>query len=138
MIAGAASGPVSPQTSSEKMPKKSGEKFCKSDKILKTGDFRKVYKKGLSVKEGTLLFYYLENRQRRNRLGISISSRNIRSAVARNRIKRILREVFRKNKKNTSNGYDIVVVIKRYPGEEKIYKNIEQAFLYFTRKVGIL
>jgi len=115
----------------------SDEKFGKRDRILKTGDFRKVYKKGLSLKEGTLLFYYLPNKLEHNRLGISIGSRYIKSAVTRNKIKRTLREVFRKNKITGGAGNDIVVVLKKEPGTKELYKNMEQAFLSLIKRAKI-
>lgn len=46
------------------------------------------------------------------RLGIVVAKRNVKLAVARNRIKRLVRETFRQQQQRL-NGLDIVVVIKK-------------------------
>ena len=46
------------------------------------------------------------------RLGIVVAKRNVRLAVARNRIKRLVRETFR-HQQQRLNGLDIVVVVKK-------------------------
>src|SRR3989338_4964162 len=62
------------------------------------------------------------------RVGISVPSRVVRAAVKRNRIKRLQREVFRKNKEMLAGPSDIVIIAKR--GAEGLsYKNIEEIFL---------
>lgn len=46
------------------------------------------------------------------RLGIVVAKRNVRLAVARNKLKRLVRESFRQQQQRL-NGLDIVVVIKK-------------------------
>lgn len=55
-----------------------------------------------------------------SRFGFIISTRISKLAVIRNKIKRIMSEVIRKNIKNIKNGYDVVFLIK--PSAVKIEK----------------
>jgi ribonuclease P protein component len=50
------------------------------------------------------------------RLGITVT-RKIGNAVTRNRIKRLVREVFRQNRQRLPNGLDLVFVAKQQAGE---------------------
>jgi len=52
------------------------------------------------------------NGEGKTRFGI-VAGRKVGHAVRRNRIKRLLREVFRLNKKRFPAGYDIIVIVKR-------------------------
>lgn len=91
----------------------SDESFPKREHILKTKDFMVVFKKGSSIKNGPFTIYYIRNGLGHSRLGISISARFIKQASKRNRIKRLIREMYRKNRKNMKIGTDIVLSIKR-------------------------
>ena len=103
--------------------------FRKKSRILKSKDFRKIYKKGVPIKKGWLVLCSLPNDLGQSRIGFSISSRNVKSAVRRNRIRRLFKEVFRLNKGLIKAGYDIVIIIRRNPGKILLYKNIEKVFL---------
>jgi ribonuclease P protein component len=90
-----------------------GEGFSKKERLLKSKDFRVVYTKGRKVSVGGAAICYLENALGHNRLGFSISSRNFKLAAARNRIRRLFREVYRRNKRELRSGFDLVLVVKR-------------------------
>ena len=90
-----------------------GEGFSKKERLLKSKDFRVVYTKGRKVSVGGAAICWLENALGYNRLGFSVSSRNFKLASARNRIRRLFREVYRKNKLDLKIGFDLVLIIKR-------------------------
>ena len=115
----------------------SDEKFSKSDRISKTKNFRAVYNKGRSYKRGEFILYRLTNELGNNRIGFSISSRSVRLAARRNRIRRIFREIYRRNKKAVKTGFDLVLVVRRDPGVKTAYKDFEKTFLELIKGLEI-
>lgn len=112
------------------------EGFEKKEHLLKTKDFRKVYKEGRLAKEGGLFLYALRNDLGLGRIGFSIGSRNIKRAVRRNRIRRLLREIYRRNKKYIDNGLDIIVVVKRDMVKTITYDSLKTRFLKLAKEAG--
>lgn len=72
-------------------------RFSPADRLLRRGDFLRVYDEGRRVREGGFLLFYLRNDAGRHRLGVTVPSR-LGGAVQRNRVKRWLREIFRHNR----------------------------------------
>lgn len=68
------------------------------------------------------------------RLGITVSTKIDKRAVVRNRIKRLIREVFRKNR-GRFDGFDIVVIARK-DASNVPYKDIERELLGALRKSG--
>lgn len=94
---------------------KDGLSFPKGERILKPGDFIRVRKTGKRVSTKSLTVYILRTGSGSRRLGLSVSSR-VGNAVARNRIKRLLREAFRLNKESLPRSSDILVSVKSTEG----------------------
>lgn len=95
-----------------------GEKLLASDRLKRRADFERVQSKGRKVHSARFLFLVLprEDPAARSRLGLTVT-RKVANAVGRNRIKRVLREVFRKNRAFFPSGCDVVVIAKdRAPG----------------------
>ena len=76
----------------------------------------------------------MENGSGEPRLGIT-TTRKMGNAVTRNRARRLLREVFRKNKRFVPNGIDIVVNAKESI-IEVAYREIESDFISFLKRAG--
>lgn len=72
-----------------------GRGFHKSYRLLKPIEFRRVFQQPCRTGDGTLTILARKNNKGHARLGLAISSKAARSAVVRNRIKRIARESFR-------------------------------------------
>jgi len=70
--------------------------FSKSERLLKRGDFLRVYNKG-EKRQGKYIVSYILDKQTSRKIGISVSKK-IGNAVKRNRAKRLIREVYRLNK----------------------------------------
>ena len=87
-------------------------KLRKREHILKSADFRRVYKLGRWAKKNSIVLYCLANDLPYSRIGFSISSKYVKNAVSRNRIRRVIREAYRTNKAIFKNGIDMVVVVK--------------------------
>lgn len=84
------------------------QSFPKSLRLLRQGEFRRVYEEGQrrSAPLGTIFFR--PNGLSQTRLGITAPVR-LGNAVLRNRVKRRLREVFRLNQSAIPGGWDIVL-----------------------------
>jgi ribonuclease P protein component len=98
------------------------ESFGKKEKLKSKVIIDKLFAEGRSVKKYPLLLIYtpLENPSEKvNKVGVSVSKRNFKRAVDRVKIKRLMREVFRKNKylvsSNLAENYAIMLI---YTGRE--------------------
>ena len=80
------------------------------ERIKDPADFRRAFDRKRSVSDGRLIIYGVENGRSYARLGISVSRKKVRKAVQRNRLKRLIREAFRKRKAELPTGLDLVVV----------------------------
>jgi ribonuclease P protein component len=89
--------------------------FRPHERINAPEDFRRAFERKRSASDAAMVVYGVENGRDHPRLGISVSRKKIRSAVARNRVKRLLREAFRLSKAELPSGVDLVVV-PRGPG----------------------
>jgi ribonuclease P protein component len=88
------------------------ESFSKKDRLLKRADFVRVQSRGRKLYTKSLLIMQMENRIGWTRLGVAVSKK-VGNSVKRNRWKRVIREVFRRNRILFPDSVDIVVVPKR-------------------------
>ncbi|MCP4400336.1 MAG: ribonuclease P protein component [bacterium] len=89
------------------------ESFAQHERIKRKTDFQRVYSQGKKkVSSSFILYSYIEEGRSYCRLGIT-ASRKVGNAVARNRCKRMLREIFRQHKTLFPQGVDFVVVVRR-------------------------
>jgi ribonuclease P protein component len=84
--------------------------FRPAERIRRRADFKHVYEHGSRVHSRYCTLFILPNVYAVGRLGIA-ATRKLGDAVQRNRAKRLIREVFRRNK--LADGFDVVVVPKR-------------------------
>ena len=98
--------------------------FPKKFRILRRVDFRLVYEEGQRRSASVCTAFFRPNGLAETRLGITVPVR-VGKAVLRNRIKRRVREVFRRNRETLEGGWDIVVNPRQsaatinYPALEK-------------------
>ena len=65
--------------------------------LKKNSDFRRLYSKGQSAVNPYVVVYCRRNREKVNRLGYTVSTK-LGHAVVRNRVRRRLREIYRKER----------------------------------------
>ncbi len=87
----------------------SGERFPASLRLRKRGEFLRIQRQGVKVSADPLLGLALRNAQGVTRLGITISTK-VGNAVVRNRIRRSLREIFRRHRDIFPQGIDLVLI----------------------------
>jgi len=99
-------------------------------------EYGEVYSRGGSVANRELALYFLKKESDVTRAGTSIS-RRVGTAVVRNRIKRLIKESFRKNEARIKEGYDLVF-IARHAAKGKSFHEVEKAFIDVLSKAGLL
>ena len=88
------------------------EAFPKALRLRSRAEFLKVQSKGQKVSAEPLLGLYLANGLQVTRLGLTVSSK-VGNAVVRARIRRYLRECFRKKKSSLPAGIDLVLIARQ-------------------------
>ena len=84
--------------------------FRPDERIRRRAEFLQIYEHGARVHGRYATLFLMPNNRAFGRLGVA-ATKKIGGAVERNRAKRLIREVFRRNK--IAPGYDLVVVAKR-------------------------
>lgn len=87
-------------------------RYPKSERLLKRADFLRVQGQGRRFTTSRLVILSLPSAVDRTRLGITVSTR-VGNAVVRNRIKRRLREIYRKDRANWPEAMDIVIIARK-------------------------
>jgi ribonuclease P protein component len=85
-------------------------RFRPHEHIRRRAEFKEVYERGSKVHGRFATVFVLANQRPVGRLGIA-ATKKLGGAVQRNRAKRLIREVFRRN--NIAAGFDVVVIPKR-------------------------
>jgi ribonuclease P protein component len=85
-------------------------RFRPAERIRRRGEFQRIYADGTRVHGRFCTVFALRTDKPDGRLGIA-ATRKLGGAVQRNLAKRLIREVFRRNK--IAPGYDVVVIPRR-------------------------
>lgn len=97
-----------------------------------------MYNNKRSVKKEFLALWAAPNGLETTRIGLVVSARAVGLATGRNRIKRILREVYRKNRARIKNGLDIVVAVRTGAAKRADYGTLEETFFELAGRARIL
>jgi len=101
--------------------------FRKYERLRHKNDFKRVYGQGKKIVSSSFVLYIDRDSKRQyRRLGI-IASKKVGNAVKRNHCKRLVRELFRRNKEKFPPGSDVIVVIKRDMVGQR-YAELEEEF----------
>lgn len=109
----------------------------RTNRLRKTADFRAVFAKRSGAKEGQLLLKARASGAKVSRVGIVVSKKIAKQAVARNRMRRMIAQAIQRELGRVKTGADIVVVV--LPGFEltnledlrqKIQKLLRKAALF--------
>lgn len=100
-------------------------------RLKKDADFKRLFGRGKRVFSPALTLIYFPSREMK--MGVAVSKKHGK-AVKRNRIKRLLREVFQKNSHLLLNNYCIVLLPK--VSQSYSYKSFEKSILNCISKVN--
>lgn len=102
----------------------------KEDKLLKSKDYSYLKSSGKKIENKAFILIYKDNELKNSRLGITVSKKS-GCAVKRNRIKRIIREFFRKNRFLIKGSRDINVIAKKSASFEDnhiLFQSLKEVF----------
>jgi len=88
------------------------QRFTHADRLKKRYEFRRVQLSGRRIHTPHFLIVVHPNALDNTRLGITVTKK-VGTAVERNRIKRVVREVFRRNRSLFPARHDVVFIAKR-------------------------
>ena len=111
---------------------RSGEKnerrFRRRNRLLEASAFDRVFKQAARSRDRMFTVLYRDNGGLEARLGLAISRKNCKLAVGRNRLKRLVRESFRRHGPELA-GLDIVVMNKpdaQRAGNKALFASLER------------
>jgi len=114
--------------------------FRKQEKLKKKKLIAELFARGKSISVFPLKMVYLEidhGSDYKIKAGVSVSKRNFKNAVDRNRIKRLMRETYRKNKFSIYNSEDTKkhIIMFIYQGKKEIpYQLMEEKMIKLIEK----
>ena len=93
-------------------PSDKPQRFRRGDRLKKRYEFRQAQLGGRRIHTPHFLIVVQPNALQNTRLGITVTKK-VGTAVQRNRIKRVVREVFRRNRQLFPVSHDLVFIAKR-------------------------
>lgn len=111
-------------------------KFKKINRLKSKKSFQLVYAKGRTVVDGMSVFYILPQEDDNVQIGLAVGKK-LGCAVIRNRVKRLMREVFRIHQAELKKGYHIVWMARRKLTKAD-YKTFERVFLRLAKRAALL
>ena len=109
------------------------ERFPKQRRLRKRREYLVVQRQGRKIHLMDVLVL-LAPRSGLSRLGVTVS-RKIGNAVQRNRVKRLLREVWRRNRMLLPEGFDMVFIAKRN-ASKTTYSALLGQLRHLVRRLG--
>lgn len=109
----------------------------KKERLSKTGDIKRISISGKKIEWPAASLSFIKRKSTDYSRIAVIASRKLGKSFLRNKMKRYVREIFRREKNNLKTGLDLVVRLK--PGAEKIgYNEFCLEFKKQLEKTGVL
>lgn len=108
----------------------------KARRIRKNTEYRLVYKYGKYAVGRMCVIYRMPVAKEPTKIGF-VTGKKVGGAVARNRARRLMKEVYRLHQHEIREGYRIVIVA-RAAIQEASYQQVEKEMMYLFRKSKLL
>lgn len=106
-------------------------KFYKKEHLRENFLINRLFKIKNKIVGNFFIIYFLKNNLDFNRIAISVSKK-LGNSVERNYYRRIIREIYRKNKHLLNNNYDFLIILKNKPNN---YKEATDEIISFFEKL---
>lgn len=110
--------------------------FPKKNRISGEKDFQKIVSTGKTVQNSFFFVYYLKNSFQYNRFAIVISSKVASKAVERNKVRRRVSEIIRKNFPFIYSGFDMIILTRRKTKDLNSFE-LEESLIEIFKKAKI-
>ena|SRR3989338_10006461 len=107
------------------------------NRLKKKSDFELVFKKGISFKGDSLFLKVSKNKLETSRFGFVVSKKVSNKAVVRNKIRRILREIIKKQLPEIKTGLDGVFIVNPIC-KNKNFQEIKASVNKLMRRADII
>lgn len=111
--------------------------LAKKYRLLKKKDFENVFEKGKFINDKFLYFKIIQNNQENSRFGIIVSKKITKKAVNRNKIKKRIRSIIKKNIPFIKKGIDLIIIPKKEINE-KSFIQIQESISQLLIKAKIM
>lgn len=111
------------------------ERLRKAERLRARAEFKRTERRGRRVSGRHFVVYARANSLDWSRLGITVT-RKVGTATRRNRWKRRVREIFRRNKAEVPRGYDFVVIVRRSAPAESEFGALRQELLSLCERAA--
>lgn len=110
------------------------EAYGPQERIRNKRDFLFLFKEGKRYKDKYFNLVYFPNSLSSSRMAV-IVSKEVGNAVVRNKMKRWMRDLFRRNKEYLKHNLDILIIIKK-DIQETSWTNLRENYLRAVKSIG--
>ena len=113
--------------------------FPKKHKLKSSKDIKSLFEDGRSITKYPIKLLWLPAAHPETKTGFAVAKRNFKSAVTRNKIKRLMREVYRLEKQEIMDKSNVVFnLLFIYIGKDVVdFKTINKAMLASLLKLPV-
>jgi ribonuclease P protein component len=111
--------------------------YPRAARIKKRWEFVQFKTRGTKLNAKHFLLIFTPSSSALSRLGITVSRKTIRNSVDRNRVKRRLRETFRKVREHLTRSIDLLIIVRR-EAEQCSFQETEHEVLKALQRARLL